>query len=251
MAEWSNDSNFQLALSPAASNAPGILVEHGTEESSARIASPLSTNRKGVSRRVISQRLGQPRSMVSLSAFSFIFSELVQHNQGRIKSVGDFESRLEEAGYSVGHRVIEYMGVYERIGKRETDIVNMLQFICNRVWKFLFNKVADGLERSYDSEDEYMIHDREPITNYFVSLPQDVGQLDCAAYLAGIIAGVLDASRFYARVTAHTVQPTAAEEGGNGGGDNEEHNVEAGQKTVFLVKFSPEVMLEEACRGNM
>jgi hypothetical protein len=88
-----------------------------------------------------------------------------------------------------------------------------------------------------------------------VSLPADMGQLNCAAYLAGIIAGILDSARFVshlhsllcvytctdckticnaiygvawcgvqdAKVTAHLV-----------------HQPE-GDRTVFLIKFSPEV----------
>ena len=41
-----------------------------------------------------------------------------------------------------------------------------------------------------------MIHENNPVTNTFVSLPSDMGQLNCAAYLAGIIAGVLDSAKF-------------------------------------------------------
>lgn len=41
-----------------------------------------------------------------------------------------------------------------------------------------------------------MIHENNPVTNTFVSLPADMGQLNCAAYLAGIIAGVLDSAKF-------------------------------------------------------
>ena len=41
-----------------------------------------------------------------------------------------------------------------------------------------------------------MIHESSPITNTFVSVPADMGQLNCAAYLAGLIAGVLDSAKF-------------------------------------------------------
>jgi hypothetical protein len=37
-------------------------------------------------------------AQVSHSAFSFLFSELVQYTQSKIKTSGDFECRLEEAG---------------------------------------------------------------------------------------------------------------------------------------------------------
>lgn len=98
-----------------------------------------------------------------------------------ILSVGD---RLEDSGYSIGQRVTELIGMREHIVKRETRIVNMLQvqlnlqlnriailasilhmtllsiiyqFVSNVVWRHLFNKTADNLERSMENEDECMI----------------------------------------------------------------------------------------------
>ena len=41
-----------------------------------------------------------------------------------------------------------------------------------------------------------MIHEREPITNIFVSAPADMSQLNCAAFVAGIISGVLNGASF-------------------------------------------------------
>lgn len=97
-------------------------------------------------------------------------------------------------------------------------------------WKALFGKPADALERSTENEDEYMIHELEPLTNKFISVPPDLGQLDCAAYIAGIVRGVLTSSGFPAQVSAHTVEAA-----NNGQRD----------KTVFLVKFDESVMRRE------
>lgn len=41
-----------------------------------------------------------------------------------------------------------------------------------------------------------MIHENSPVTNTFVSVPADMGHLNCAAFIAGIIAGALDSARF-------------------------------------------------------
>lgn len=41
-----------------------------------------------------------------------------------------------------------------------------------------------------------MIHENSPVTNAFVSVPSDMGHLNCAAFIAGIIAGMLDSARF-------------------------------------------------------
>ena len=40
-----------------------------------------------------------------------------------------------------------------------------------------------------------MIYENNPITNAFISVPSDMGQLNCAAFIAGIIAGILDSSK--------------------------------------------------------
>ena len=41
-----------------------------------------------------------------------------------------------------------------------------------------------------------MIHENAPVTNAFVSVPADMGQLNCAAFIAGIIAGALESTKF-------------------------------------------------------
>ena len=170
----------------------------------------------------------KPRGEVSLSAFALLFSEIVQYYQNRVDSVTGLEKKLEEAGFGIGQKISEIIGVRERATKRETRIVNMLQYVSNVIWKHLFNKAADNLERSTENEDEYMIHEHLPVTNTFVSVPSDMGQLNCAAFLAGIIAGALNNARFDAKVTAHLVSQ-------DGGAD----------RTVFLVKFDPEVIARE------
>ena len=58
---------------------------------------------------------------------------------------------------------------------------------------------------STEQDRVYMIRDNNPLTNKFISVPSDYGQLNCAAYIGGIIHGVLDSAGFPASVTAHTV----------------------------------------------
>ena len=45
-----------------------------------------------------------------------------------------------------------------------------------------------------------MIYENNPITNAFISVPSDMGQLNCAAFIAGIIAGILDSSKLVSTV---------------------------------------------------
>lgn len=46
-----------------------------------------------------------------------------------------------------------------------------------------------------------MIHENSPVTNSFVSVPADMGHLNCAAFIAGIIAGMLDSARFVSLIS--------------------------------------------------
>ena len=69
--------------------------------------------------------------------------------------------------------------------------MSILHFVSSSVWKSLFGKAADSLERSIDHTDEFMIIDYEPIASTFVSIPTDLGQLSADAYVSGIVAGVL------------------------------------------------------------
>jgi hypothetical protein len=122
--------------------------------------------------------------------------------------------------------------------------MNILQFVSANVWKSLFGKPADSLERSIDHSDEFMIVDYEPLTSTYVSVPADLGQLSVDAFISGIIAGVLDGAGFSARVTAHSV---TLEEGEHVSGSNSNSNLPPRKdKAVFLVKFSPEILKRDA-----
>jgi hypothetical protein len=172
-------------------------------------------------------------AVVSLSAFSFLFSELVQYHQSRVESISDLERRLEESGYGVGIRLLELYTIREsaKNSKREVRIIGILQFIAQIIWKGLFNKTADSLEKSMEGDDTYMLYEANPVTNTFVSVPTSLGQLNVASYISGIIAGILNASQFGCRVTAHFAP---SEISGNP------------DRTVFLVKFDKDVMEREA-----
>lgn len=40
------------------------------------------------------------------------------------------------------------------------------------------------------------LEEEEPLVNRYISVPKDFGQLNCAAFMAGIIRGVLDNAGF-------------------------------------------------------
>jgi hypothetical protein len=67
-----------------------------------------------------------------------------------------------------------------------------------------------------------MLIDNDPMVSSYISVPKEMSQLNCAAFVAGIIEAVLDGCLFPSRVTAHSV-PTDQYPG----------------KTVFLSAFLP------------
>ncbi|KZF26632.1 TRAPP I complex [Xylona heveae TC161] len=186
------------------------------------------TNRKTI----YDRNLNRSRtSELSKASFAYLFGEMVSYAQRRVTGIQDLERRLNVQGHPLGLRLLDLLLYREptRSVQRPTRILPLLQFITTTLWKHLFSRSADALERSKDNEDEYMISDNDPLVNQYISVPKEMNQLNCAAYVAGIIEGICDGTGFAARVTAHSV-PTELWPA----------------KTVFLIKFEPEVMEREA-----
>ena len=99
--------------------------------------------------------------------------------------------------------MLEILSYREKGNRREIRLQGILQFINTNIWRCLFGKVADSLEVYND--DEYVISDRSPLVNRFISVPKDLGDLNCAAFVAGIIKGVLEIAGFPLR-SAHTMR---------------------------------------------
>jgi hypothetical protein len=71
-------------------------------------------------------------------------------------------------GYRVGQRVLELLVWREKNSRRETRILGILQFIHTTIWKTLFGKPADSLEKSRENEDEC------PLSSFFPRHPVSV-----------------------------------------------------------------------------
>lgn len=83
----------------------------------------------------------------------------------------------------------------EKPSKRENRLLNLLIFINSKLWRMVFGKTADSLEKSSDHDDEYMISDNELIVNKYISVPKE-SQLNTGAFVAGVVEAVLDCSGF-------------------------------------------------------
>ncbi|KYN95974.1 41-2 protein antigen precursor [Plasmodium gaboni] len=174
----------------------------------------------------IEKELNKIKQDVSLSAFSILFSEMVQYCLYKSKRGYRIEDCLHEMGLRVGYKLNEYL-TYKNKMKRSINIINILTFISKHVWKYLFQHSSDLL-KSQDSIYEYMICDKNILLNKFINVPKDYGNINCAAFAAGIVEGFLCSSEFQADVTAHTIYE---------GDDN--------YNTTIFIKFYPEVVERE------
>lgn len=187
---------------------------------------------------IYSRPLNRSRTQeLSQASFAYLFGEMVSYAQKRVTDIQDLERRLNEQGHPIGLKLLDLLLYREppRTQLRPLTILTLLSFVTTTLWKHLFSRPADALEKSNESADQYMIIDNDPLVNQYISVPKEMSQLNCAAFVAGIIEGAADGAGFPARVTAHTV-------GGQGGKDGE---LWPG-RTVFVIKFQPEVVERES-----
>ncbi|KAL9077041.1 MAG: hypothetical protein Q9161_000674 [Pseudevernia consocians] len=174
---------------------------------------------------------------LSRASFAYLFGEMVGYAQKRVTGIQDLERRLNEAGYPLGQRLLPLLLLRSSTpthpAPRPTRILPLLQFIAHTLWRHLFARSADSIESSSTNNHEYMISDNEPLVNQYISVPKEMSQLNCAAYVAGIIEGVCCGVGCKAGVSAHN----AGEEGGMWPG-----------KTVFLIRFEEEVVKREGTK---
>ncbi|XP_026191832.1 trafficking protein particle complex subunit 5 [Cyclospora cayetanensis] len=181
---------------------------------------------------LLERGLQKSKHEVSLSAFAFLFSEMVQYCLNAAKRGYRMEDRLHELGLRVGYKALDIVLYRERNNRREIKLLSILTFIASSVWKSLFGHSVELL-KAQDSELEYMLNDKDLLLNRFISAPRDLSHVNCGAFAAGIIEGILCSAEFPAAVSAHTV-----EEG------------QGVTYTTFLIKFFPEVLERQRRLGG-
>ncbi|PAV85068.1 hypothetical protein WR25_04499 [Diploscapter pachys] len=152
---------------------------------------------------ILDKSLSKGKTEINLSTFAVLFSEIVKYAQKRAETINDIHDTLKGYGKSVGVRMLDVVNLRERGYKRETKLLPMLMFIKSTVWKSLFGKEADKLERVTDDPSQYLLMEKEPLVNTFISLPKDKEAINCAAFVAGIIEAMLEAANFPCVVDAH------------------------------------------------
>lgn len=170
---------------------------------------------------------------VSETAFHFLFSEMVQHCLKKDKS--SMVEQLEELGYPLGARYLELLCYRERNCKKETKIVDILWFVAKTFWPTAFNRPTPSLEVHANHNHIYMLKEETSICNKFACLPKGSKGVNCAAFVAGIVEGFLNAAGFSCRVSA-------VYESDEGRQDLE--------KTTYIIYFAPEVVRRDIERSN-
>ncbi|KAJ2721007.1 protein particle complex subunit [Coemansia sp. Benny D115] len=189
----------------------------------------LDTKTSKRSAALLEQNVLRPRrDKVSLSAFAFIFGEMIRYSQNRVLGIQDLEAKLNELGKRVGVRAFELTMWREKNVRRESRVLQTLVFINTVIWRVLFDKQADSLERSTENQDEYMITDNEPAILKYISVPKEMSSFSPGAFISGIVEAIAECCQCPARVTSHVVPAD-----------------DMPLRTVILLKFDKEVMDRE------
>ena len=152
---------------------------------------------------ILDRPLSKGKYEVSISAYALLFSEIVQYCQSRVFTVTELQDKLASFGEQIGIRIIDTLTIRERGFRRDTKLLNVLVFIRSNVWKTLFGREADKLEHANDDAGTYYIIEKESLVNHFISVPKDKGNLNCAAFVGGILEGILKGCGYPATVTVH------------------------------------------------
>lgn len=144
---------------------------------------------------------------------------------------------MNEAGYPLGTRLLPLLlsrSSHSSPSPRPLTVLPLLTLLSQQLWRHLFSRPADSVERSTDpaKPNEYMISDNEPLCNLHVGVPKEMGNFNAAAFVAGVVEGVCEGAGFECRCSAH--------------------NGEGGEmwpgKTVFLLAFGEGVVGREGGR---
>ncbi|XP_041379281.1 trafficking protein particle complex subunit 5-like [Gigantopelta aegis] len=144
---------------------------------------------------------------VNLGTFAFLFSEIVQYNQQRVSSLSQLHEKLADLGRHVGFRMIDLLCWRDKTQKERDSYWHILWFIQKTVWKTLFGKEADRLEQATTNEATYYLFEDEPLVNRFISVPKEQSNLNCAAFMAGVVEAFLCGVQFEEEVIPPLQQP--------------------------------------------
>lgn len=112
--------------------------------------------------------LTQARGEVNMDAYLALFAELVSYCRDRVESVMALQEKLSQLGFRIGRRALDLIIARERISKRDTRLLSILNFIALTLWTFLYGKQADSLKKVRDSELECTLQKDEKNNGWVV-----------------------------------------------------------------------------------
>ncbi|RNA38498.1 Trafficking particle complex subunit 5 [Brachionus plicatilis] len=142
----------------------------------------------------LDKSIPKQRGEINLSTYAFLIAEMVIYSNKQSNDITDFKSRMAEFGRFIGVRLLDLTYYRDRNNKREVKFLEQMNFIKKYVWKSIYGKEADKLERDYSDPLIYYIMEKDPIINKF--LPNDRLNFSCAYLNAGIIEAILNESNF-------------------------------------------------------
>lgn len=100
-----------------------------------------------------------------------------------------------------------------RAPKREVRFLAALSTMGSTMWKAIFGKPADAIEKSVTKDDEckpfitsagilslksfvVMLIENDPAITKFISISRDMSSLSCSALTAGVVEAILDGLGF-------------------------------------------------------
>lgn len=186
--------------------------------------------------------------------------------------------RLSILGYRVGARLLELLPLRDYIypvsslrspppPSRTLRLLPILTYVHSTLYRYLFGRPADSLERSTDNDDEYMIGDDDMIITRGVEVPKEMSDLSCGALVAGIVEAVLDGTGFVSRRSLRVLDAVPscrhervllhlapnADQRLRQPSRVTAHSVpspEHPRRTVILIKVNPDVLAREAALGG-
>ncbi|KRX82585.1 Trafficking protein particle complex subunit 5 [Trichinella sp. T6] len=159
---------------------------------------------------ILDVTISKGKNEINLATFALLFSEVVRYSQSRVTTISELQTkrifvgvffRLASYGKIVGSKLVDLIFFRDKGYKREVKLLGILLFIKTTLFKSIFGKEADKLERNSENPRIYYIIEREPLVNTFISVPKDKGNLNCASFTGGIIEAVLTLNNFPCKVT--------------------------------------------------
>ena len=174
------------------------------------------------------QSLPNKTTKIPGKTFALLFSEVVQYCWSKSQMLDQFAKQLHSMGYPIGCSILEVYTQNQTSTKFDfPKPVNIMVFLRDKIWPYLFGYPASSLEQTLDDDNTLMLYDVKPSITQYISPPNEMrqNQYTCCSFVAGIVEGICVSAGFPCQCTAHPIN---------------EGIEEYPDRVVYLVKFVEE-----------